>query len=194
MVLPASVAHVPAGPQSLSRPPPQGSFLTTARRVISCVSCDLARNAAGFSAISFRFCDHYVRSCRQYACKPAVSGEHAACVASPAGERHPRVCILPLQDTLTPAGWETPSAARYFRWDAALDLAGNRGPRANGVARNGQLISVWGAMLASSHPRADFGIVDLRTCMARRPRSPNSRNARTSNKYSASRPISGFGA
>ena len=44
----------------------------------------------------------------------------------------------PLQDTLTPAGWEAPSAARYFRWDAALDLAGNRGPRANGVARNGQ--------------------------------------------------------
>jgi hypothetical protein len=67
----------------------------------------------------------------------------------------------PLQDTLTPAGWGTPSAARYFRWDAALDLAGNPAPHATGVTRNGQLISAWGAMLASSHPRADFGIVDI---------------------------------
>jgi len=71
----------------------------------------------------------------------------------------------PLQDTLTPAGWETPSAPRYFRWDAALDLAGNKGPRAEGVKRNGQLLSEWGAMLAASHLRADFGIVDLRTSL-----------------------------
>ncbi|MBZ5662555.1 MAG: beta-galactosidase [Acidobacteriia bacterium] len=68
----------------------------------------------------------------------------------------------PLQDTLTPAGWETPSAARYFRWDAPLDLAGNRGPRAGGVSRNGQFISAWSAMLAASHVQSDFGIVDLR--------------------------------
>jgi hypothetical protein len=68
----------------------------------------------------------------------------------------------PLQDTLTPAGWATPLADRYYRWDAALDLAGNRGPRANGVSRNGQFISAWGAMLAASHVHADFGIVDLR--------------------------------
>jgi hypothetical protein len=79
------------------------------------------------------------------------------------------ITYSPLQDTLTPAGWGTPSAARYFRWDAALDLAGNRGPNANGVARNGQIISAWGAMLASSHPRADFGIVDLRTCLGAAP-------------------------
>jgi hypothetical protein len=75
------------------------------------------------------------------------------------------ITYSPLQETLTPAGWGTPSAARYFRWDAALDLAGNHGPQANGVTRNGQLISNWGAMLASSHLRADFGIVDLRTCL-----------------------------
>jgi hypothetical protein len=73
----------------------------------------------------------------------------------------------PLQDTLTPAGWETPSAPRYFRWDAALDLAGNKGARAEGVKRNGQLLSEWGAMLAASHLRADFGIVDPRTSLAR---------------------------
>jgi hypothetical protein len=75
------------------------------------------------------------------------------------------ITYSPLQDTITPAGWGTPTASRYFRWDVALDLAGNREPRANGVMRNGQLISAWGAMLASSHPRADFGIVDLRTCL-----------------------------
>jgi Glycosyl hydrolases family 35 len=79
------------------------------------------------------------------------------------------ITYSPLQDTLTPAGWGTPYAARYFRWDAALDLAGNRGPNTNGVIRNGQLISAWGAMLASSHPRADFGIVDLRTCLGGTP-------------------------
>jgi hypothetical protein len=72
------------------------------------------------------------------------------------------IVYTPLQDTLTPVGWETPSAARYFRWDAPLDLAGNRGPRANGVARNARFISAWGAMLAASHVRSDFGIVDLR--------------------------------
>jgi Glycosyl hydrolases family 35 len=72
----------------------------------------------------------------------------------------------PLQDTLTPAGWEIPTEARYFRWDAALDLAGNPEPRAAGVMRNGQLLSAWGAMLAASHLRVDFGIVDWRACLA----------------------------
>ncbi len=83
----------------------------------------------------------------------------------------------PLQDTLTPAGWGTTSAARYFRWDAALDLAGNREPRANGVLRNGQFISAWGAMLASSHVQADFGIVDLRTSVENTDEGINSRHA-----------------
>jgi hypothetical protein len=79
------------------------------------------------------------------------------------------ITYSPLQDTLTPAGWGTPSAARFFRWDAALDLAGNHRPQANGVTRNGQFISAWGAMLASSHLRADFGIVDMRACLAAAP-------------------------
>jgi hypothetical protein len=67
----------------------------------------------------------------------------------------------PLQDTLTPAGWGTPSAARFFRWDAPLDLAGNPAPLAIEVMRNGQFVSAWSAMLASSHLRADFGVVNL---------------------------------
>ncbi len=68
----------------------------------------------------------------------------------------------PLQDTLTPAGYETPGAQRYYRWDAALDLAGNRHPRARSVARNGQLLEIWSDLLAASHQRADFGLVDPR--------------------------------
>jgi len=84
----------------------------------------------------------------------------------------------PLQDTLTPAGWETPAAARYFRWDAPLDLAGNKGPRAEGVKRNGQFLAEWGAMLAASHLRADFGILDLRTTLAARSDEQTARAAR----------------
>ncbi len=87
------------------------------------------------------------------------------------------IVYAPLQDTLTPAGWETAAAPRYFRWDAALDLAGNRGPRANGVSRNGQLVSAWGAMLAASHLRADFGIVDLRASSATADQVEIARNA-----------------
>lgn len=74
--------------------------------------------------------------------------------------------ILILQDTLTPAGYETPEANRYYRWDAALDLAGNRQPRARGVARNGALLETWGPLLAASHKRADFGLVDPRGALA----------------------------
>jgi glycosyl hydrolase family 35 len=104
------------------------------------------------------------------------------------------ITYSPLQDTLTPAGWGTPSAARYFRWDAALDLAGNRDPGANGVTRNGQFVTAWGAMLASSHPRADFGIVDLRTCLAVAPASEltASHTARTIEQVSRVAGVAGF--
>ncbi len=98
----------------------------------------------------------------------------------------------PLQDTVTPAGWETPSAARFFRWDAPLDLAGNRGPRAIGVERNGQFISSWGAMLAASHPRSDFGIVDLRVCADSADEAMNSRNARAVEEIFRASGMAGF--
>ena len=65
----------------------------------------------------------------------------------------------PLQNTLTPAGWETPDASRYFRWDAALDLDGTPKPRARSVDRNGEFVASWSAMLASSHLQADLGAV-----------------------------------
>jgi hypothetical protein len=98
----------------------------------------------------------------------------------------------PLQDTLTPAGWEAPAAARYFRWDAALDLAGNRGPRASGVARNGVFISSWGAMLAASHPRADFGILDLRVCATSADEATTSRNSQAVEQLFRAASLAGF--
>ena len=69
------------------------------------------------------------------------------------------ITYSPLQDALTPAGWETAGASRYFRWDAALDLDGTPKPRSRSVDRNGQFVAAWGAMLASSHLQADSGVV-----------------------------------
>jgi hypothetical protein len=64
----------------------------------------------------------------------------------------------PLQDTLSPAGYDVPEANRYYRWDAALSLSGRRQPQGIGVARNAQFVEAWGAFLAASHTRADFAL------------------------------------
>jgi hypothetical protein len=69
------------------------------------------------------------------------------------------ITYSPLQETLTPAGWETSDASRYFHWDAALDLDGTVKPRARSVDRNGQFVAGWSAMLASSHLQDDVGVV-----------------------------------
>jgi hypothetical protein len=66
---------------------------------------------------------------------------------------------LPAQDTLTPAGYDTPSANRYYRWDAALDLSSNARPPARALKRNAALLEQWGGLLATSHRRADFGFL-----------------------------------
>lgn len=102
------------------------------------------------------------------------------------------IVYSPLQDTLTPAGWETPSAARYFRWDAPLDLAGNKGPRAGGVMRNGQFISAWSAMLAASHVQSDFGIVDLRVSADKAYEAANARYAEEIEKLCRAAALAGY--
>jgi len=66
---------------------------------------------------------------------------------------------FPAQDSITPASYSTPWTNRHYRWDAALDVAGNQQPRAHAVARNGMLLETWGEFLASSHKRADFGLI-----------------------------------
>jgi Glycosyl hydrolases family 35 len=66
---------------------------------------------------------------------------------------------FPLQDTVTPAGESVPWANRAYRWDAALSPDGELQPRARAVSRNDRLLQQWGEWLASSHQRADFGIV-----------------------------------
>jgi hypothetical protein len=68
----------------------------------------------------------------------------------------------PLQDSLTPPGYQTESANREFRWDAALDVNGTRQPRARAVERNARMLATWGEFLATSHPRAEISIVDIR--------------------------------
>jgi hypothetical protein len=98
----------------------------------------------------------------------------------------------PLQDTLTPAGWGVPTAGRYYRWDAALDLAGNGGPRAKGVSRNGQFVAAWGAMLAASHVRADFGIVDPRAHGSAADESANSPRAQETEQLFRVASLAGF--
>ncbi len=67
---------------------------------------------------------------------------------------------FPLQDSLTPGGYGTPDANRYFRWDAALALNGSKQAAAREVQRIGDWLRTWGSQLAASHPRADFGLVD----------------------------------
>lgn len=67
---------------------------------------------------------------------------------------------FPLQDTYTPAGYSVPWANRSYRWDAALDPNGDQQPRLRAVQRNSQVLHLWGAQLAASHKRVDFGVVD----------------------------------
>ena len=67
---------------------------------------------------------------------------------------------FPLQDTLTPAGFETPWTNRYYRWDAALSLSGSHRGRYPAIERIGQQLRAWGSLLAASHRRADFAVVD----------------------------------
>jgi hypothetical protein len=73
----------------------------------------------------------------------------------------------PLQDSLTPAGYETPGVNRYSDRDAALNMEGEERTQATAIERNSQLIKAWGERLASAHLRADLGVVDLRAEVAR---------------------------
>jgi hypothetical protein len=73
---------------------------------------------------------------------------------------------FPLQDTLFPAGFETPWTNRDYRWDAALTLNASRQPRAQAVNRTGQWLGAWGSFVAATHKRADFGLVYLMGALA----------------------------
>ncbi|MGB6544213.1 MAG: beta-galactosidase [Candidatus Acidiferrales bacterium] len=68
----------------------------------------------------------------------------------------------PLQDSLIPAGYETPGVNRYMNRDTALDIEGARRTQAAAIERNGRLVKAWGERLASAHLRSDLGIIDLR--------------------------------
>jgi hypothetical protein len=72
------------------------------------------------------------------------------------------ITYSPLQNSITPAGYETPASSRYLNSDLPLSIEGDRQPGAVAVERNGRLIAGWGEWLAGAHVRPDFGIVDLR--------------------------------
>jgi Glycosyl hydrolases family 35 len=72
------------------------------------------------------------------------------------------IVYAPLQDSLTPASYEAPGTNRYLNRDVALDMEGNPRAQAAAVERNGRFVKLWGEQLASSHLRADLGVVDLR--------------------------------
>ena len=72
----------------------------------------------------------------------------------------------PLQDSLTPPGFQNASANRDFRWNAALDINAEKQDRAHSVIRNGKFLETWGEFLASSHPRAGIGLVDWRSALS----------------------------
>ena len=162
--------------------PAQISLLTTGGRIVSGIPRGLARNAVDISAVSLRL------SRPPHSLPPAISRANqpspentllASRLLLGSGIR--AIVYSPLQDTLTPAGWETPSAARYFRWDAALDLAGNRGPRASGVCAKRSIRYLPGAPCWPRHIRArDFGIVDLRACPEMHRTKPANSTARAS--------------
>jgi hypothetical protein len=68
---------------------------------------------------------------------------------------------FPLQDTLSPPGYEVPWANRFYRWDAPLDFNGQARERTTSVLRNGRLLAALGDKLAPTHLQADLGVVDL---------------------------------
>jgi hypothetical protein len=72
------------------------------------------------------------------------------------------ITYSPLQNSITPAGYEPPASSRYLNSDLPLGIDGDPQPGAIVVGRNGRLITGWGEWLASAHVRSDFGIIDLR--------------------------------
>ena len=72
----------------------------------------------------------------------------------------------PLQDSLTPPGFQSPASNRDFRWNAPLNLNGEKQEHAQAVSRNGKFLEMWGEFLASSHPLAGIGLLDWTSGLA----------------------------
>ena len=72
------------------------------------------------------------------------------------------IVYAPFEDSLTPAGYETPGSNRYLNRDAAIDMEGEPRTQAAAIERNGRVVKAWGQRLASARLRADLGVVDIR--------------------------------
>lgn len=69
------------------------------------------------------------------------------------------VIDFPMQDTLSPPGWEAPFANRFYAWDAALTIEGTPSPRYSPTLAFGELVARDGELLAATHLVADAAIV-----------------------------------
>jgi hypothetical protein len=123
---------------------------------------------------------------RQSSVPPLITAFHASGYAAPYEDSPARVAVsattvgtrlllgrgiggivyAPFEDSLTPAGYETPGTNRYLNRDTALDIEGNPRAQAAAIERNGGLVKAWGERLASVHLRADLGVIDLRAEIA----------------------------
>ena len=69
------------------------------------------------------------------------------------------VVDFPMQDALSPPGWEAPFANRFYDWGAALSLDGKPSPRYAPTLAFGNLVAQDGPLLATTHCVADAAIV-----------------------------------
>ncbi len=68
---------------------------------------------------------------------------------------------FPLQDTLSPAGWEAPWTNAFYSWDAALSVQLSPQARYAPTQRFGDLVARYGRFLARTHPAADAALAYL---------------------------------
>jgi amino acid transporter len=66
---------------------------------------------------------------------------------------------FPVQDTIDPAGWESPWSNWSYAWDAALTAKLQPSPRYPPTSAFGDLIARYGPLLARTHVTADASIV-----------------------------------
>jgi amino acid transporter len=66
--------------------------------------------------------------------------------------------VFPLQDTLSPFGWEAPFANAFYAWDAALRDDGSRSARYYPTSRLMRQLALYGPALAEAHRVAEVAV------------------------------------
>jgi len=130
---------------------------------------ELPRNASRLSSVTFPVSPPLRLHRRRYPCGTAASRKYAARIASPPGEWGSRDHVFTSPGHAHARGLE--NSVRGALFSLGRGARPCRKSRAHRKGRNAKrpIHFKWGAMLAASHPRADFGIVDLRTCLRAEP-------------------------